>query len=125
MNLQRSKLHRLLEYAYQQVPYYRRLFDRVGFRAVDVLTDLSSLHKLPVVTKAVIRENFDDMLTTEPQRRERMGSLTTGGSTGQPLVFMQDNRFRDYVTADIHRHLGWAGWQLGQAHAYIWGRALR
>jgi phenylacetate-CoA ligase len=25
------------------------------------------------------------------------------------------------VTADIQRHLGWAGWKLGQPHAYIWG----
>jgi phenylacetate-CoA ligase len=50
-----------------------------------------------------------------------MSSLTTGGSTGHPLIFMQDSNFRDYVTADIHRHLGWAGWELGQIHAYIWG----
>jgi phenylacetate-CoA ligase len=34
---------------------------------------------------------------------------------------MQDNNFRNYVTADIHRHIQWTGWQLGQCHAYIWG----
>jgi phenylacetate-CoA ligase len=121
LSLQRNKLHRLLESAYEYVPYYRRLFDRVGFQPSDVLTDLSSMQKIPVLTKATIRDNFDDLLTTNPQRREQMSSLTTGGSTGHPLVFMQDNDFRDYVTADIHRHLGWAGWELGQVHAYIWG----
>jgi len=124
LNLQRNKLHRLLEYAYEKVPYYHRLFDRVGFRPADVLTDLGSMHKIPVLTKAFIRENSDDLLTTEPQRRQQMSSLTTGGSTGHPLVFMQDSNFRDYVTADIHRHLGWAGWQLGQVHAYIWGASF-
>jgi phenylacetate-CoA ligase len=124
LNLQRDKLHRLLDYAYQHVPYYRCLFDRVGFRPADVLTDLSSIHKLPVLSKTVIRENYGDMITTETQRRQGMSSLTTGGSTGQPLIFEQDNSFRDYVTADIHRHLGWAGWQLGQAHAYIWGASF-
>jgi len=121
LGLQRDKLHHLLAYAYRHVPYYRCTFDRVGFRPDDVLTDLTSLRKLPILTKATIRENFDAMLTTERRRRARMSRLTTGGSTGHPLVFMQDTDFRDYVTADIHRHLGWAGWQFGQLHAYIWG----
>jgi len=119
--LQRRKLHRLLTYACQHVPYYRRLFDQVGFRPDDILADPGSLEKLPVLTKAIIRENFDEMLTTEDRRRARLSRLTTGGSTGHPLIFMQDSNFRDYVTADIHRHLGWAGWKLGQIHAYIWG----
>ena len=119
--LQREKLHRLLTYAYGHVPYYQRLFDQTGFRPGDVLVDLSSMRKLPVLTKAIIRDNFDDMLTTESKRRANMSRLTTGGSTGHPLIFMQDTNFRDYVTADIHRHLGWAGWELGQIHCYIWG----
>jgi len=121
LGLQRNKLHRLLEYVYEHVPYYRCLFERVGFRPADVMTDVATMQKIPILTKATIRENFDDLLTTEPRRRRQMSYLTTGGSTGHPLVFMQDNDFRDYVTADIHRHLGWAGWQLGQVHAYIWG----
>jgi len=119
--LQRDKLQRLVEYAYQYVPYYRRMFDQVGFHPDNLRKDLASLRKLPILTKAIIREDFDDLLTTEPPRRKQMGYLTTGGSTGHPLVFMQDSKFRDYVTADIHRHLGWAGWELGQIHAYIWG----
>lgn len=121
LDLQLNKLHRLLVYAYHYVPYYRRTFDQVGFQLDEVLTDLASLRKLPILTKAIIRENFDDMLTTESRRRARMSRLTTGGSTGHPLIFMQDINFRDYVTADIHRHLGWAGWRFGQLHAYIWG----
>ncbi len=119
--LQRRKLHHLLSYAYRYVPYYRRLFDRVGFRPEAVLDDVAALRRLPILTKATIRANFDALLTTESRRRAHLSQLTTGGSTGHPLVFMQDNDFRDYVTADLHRHLGWAGWQFGQIHAYIWG----
>ncbi|RLI52817.1 MAG: hypothetical protein DRP09_17155 [Candidatus Thorarchaeota archaeon] len=124
LKLQRDKLHRLLEYAYEYVPYYHRSFDRVGFHPGDVLTDLSALQKAPILTKSIIKKNFDALLTTEPRRRKQMSKLTTGGSTGRPLVFMQDSNFRDYVTADIHRHLGWAGWELGQPHAYIWGASF-
>lgn len=121
LGLQRDKLQRLVEYAYQYVPYYRRTFDQVGFHPDDLRKDLSSLRKLPILTKAVIRENFDEMLTTEPQRRRRMSKLSTSGSTGHPLIFMQDNDFRDYVTADIQRHMGWAGWKMEDLQALIWG----
>lgn len=121
LELQHTKLHRLLQNVYQNVPYYRRLFDQVGFKPDDVLTDLASMRKIPVLTKQIIREHFDELLTTDSERRKTMSRLTTGGSTGHPLVFMQDSDFRDYVTADLHRHLGWAGWELGQYHVYIWG----
>jgi phenylacetate-CoA ligase len=121
LQLQHDKLYKLLEYASEQIPYYQRAFDRVGFRPADILADLNAIRKIPVLTKALIRENLEDLLSTDPQHRQQLSPLTTGGSTGEPLAFMQDSAFRDHVTADIHRHLGWASWRLGQVHAYIWG----
>ncbi len=121
MALQRAKLQRVIDYAYQYVPYYRRTFDAAGFSPDELREDLDALRKLPVLTKAIIRENFSDMMTTEPQRRKKMTKLATSGSTGHPLVFMQDSDFRDCVTADIQRHLSWGGWEMGKVHAYIWG----
>jgi len=118
---QRQKLQRVIEYAHQYVPYYQKLFEQVGFHPNDLRQNLTVLQKIPVLTKESIRENFDDLLTTEPVRRRQLSQVATSGSTGHPLVFMQDNDYRDTVTADIQRHLGWAGWQLGQVHAYIWG----
>jgi phenylacetate-CoA ligase len=122
--LQRDKLCRLLQYAYTFVPYYRRTFDRVGFQPDDILTDLVALQKIPFLTKALIRENFNDLVTTETRRRKRMGQLSTAGSTGQPLVFMRDLDFRDSVMAEIHHHFTWSGWQFGQPHAYIFGASF-
>ncbi len=119
--LQRNKLQQLMEYAYQYVPYYRRLFDQAGFHPNDLRQDLAALRRIPVLTKAIIRENYDDLQTTETQRRKQLTRVTTSGSSGHPLVFMQDNDYRDGVTADIQRHLGWAGWKMGDLHAYIWG----
>jgi len=121
LDLQRAKLHRLVSYAYQRVPYYQRQFDQAGFNPDDVLTDMRRFRRLPILTKASIHDNFEAIQTTDPKLRESLVKLTTGGSTGRPLVFLQDANFRDFVTADIHRHLGWADWKLGQIHAYIWG----
>lgn len=121
LSLQRNKLHRLLEYAYCAVPYYHRLFDQVGFRPNDILADPTSFQKIPTISKAVINDNFDDLVTTDARKRKRLSRYSSGGSTGHLLIFMQDDDFRDYVTADIHRHIGWTGWQFGECHAYIWG----
>jgi phenylacetate-CoA ligase len=116
--LQHSRLQRLLEYAYQYVPYYQRIFDEVGFRPSDFRNDFSSLTKIPILTKSIIRENWNDLLTTEPDRRGRMRQHSTSGSMGQPLIFMQDD---DFETGDLERHLGWSGWKPGDWQAWIWG----
>ena len=94
--LQRDKLLRLVEYADQFVPYYRRVFKEVGFQPDDLRQDMANLSKIPILTKSIIRRNWNDLLTTEPERRRQMSQLATSGSTGEPLVFMQDNDFRDF-----------------------------
>jgi phenylacetate-CoA ligase len=119
--LQWEKLCRIVEYAYRHVPYYKRVFDQAGFRPEELRADPGSFKKIPVLTKALLRENYNDLSTTEPRRRKELTISTTGGSTGTPMRFMLDHGFRDYATADLQRHLGWAGWKLGQRHAYIWG----
>jgi phenylacetate-CoA ligase len=89
--LQRQKLRRVVEYAYRYVPYYQRVFEQVGFQPDELQHDQTAFQKLPILTKAIIRENFDDLLTTEPSRRQQLSRVTTSGSTGHPLVFMQDH----------------------------------
>ena len=121
LDLQRSKLHRLLEYAYEYVPYYHRLFDKSGFRPANVLSDPDAMHRIPVLTKALVHENFDSLLTTDPQLRKRMTPSSTSGSTGRPLKFMQDNNCRDCATAGLFRYFEWSGWQLGECWASIRG----
>jgi phenylacetate-CoA ligase len=122
MTLQRTKLQHLLDYAYQYVPYYQRTFDDAGFKPGDFQQDLSSLYKIPILTKEIIRKNWDQLVTTEPERRRHISKRSTSGSTGKPLIFMQDNDFRDYVTADLQRHMSWGGWKLGDLHAFFWGK---
>jgi phenylacetate-CoA ligase len=122
--LQRDKLQRLVEYAYQYVPYYRRTFDQVGFQPADLRQDLTRFQKIPVVTKQYMRDHADEFLTTDPIVRKTMQTHTTSGSTGEPFTFWEDYNQRDYVTADILRHLTWCGWRFGEPHAYLWGHMM-
>lgn len=125
LSYQRRRLRRVVEYAYEHVPYYRRVFDQAGFQPGDLEAGMEPFAQLPVLTKALIRQNRSEMVTTEARRRQAMGPLATSGSTGEPLAFLQDSDFRDAVTADTQRHLGWAGCQLGELHAVIWGASFK
>lgn len=118
---QQDKLYRLLKYAYAFVPYYHRTFEQAGFQPDDILTDPAAFQKIPTISKTIIRDNFDDLVTTDPSRQRGLVRNTTGGSTGQPLIFIQDPDFRDYVMAGVHFHYEYTGWQFGECHAYIWG----
>jgi phenylacetate-CoA ligase len=121
LELQRSKLHRLLEYAYEYVPYYHRLFDNSGFRPAEVVSDLGAMRKIPVLTKAQVYEDPDSLVTTDPQLRKEMTAESTSGSTGRPLAVMLDNNGRDRSTAGLFRYFGWTGWRLGECWASIRG----
>jgi phenylacetate-CoA ligase len=121
---QMDKIKRLVAYAYQFVPYYQRAFKNLGFHPQDLSRDFSLYIRLPVLTKEIIRENHADMITKDPELQKQLSILRTSGSTGQPLIFYQDSNFRDAVTADIQRHMGWAGWRLGDSQALIWGAGI-
>src|SRR4051812_37460275 len=77
--LQETKLYRLLENAYTHVPYYRRLFNKVGLQPADIRRDPASFRSLPILSKALVRENFGDLQTTNPEIRPQLTPLTTGG----------------------------------------------
>lgn len=80
-----QQLSKLLDHAYTNVPYYRRVFDERGLRPKDI-QDLYGLRKLPYLTKDIIRENLQDLMATSyPKSKFRYA--TTGGSTGIPMGF--------------------------------------
>jgi phenylacetate-CoA ligase len=120
-DLQDRKLIQLVEYAYQNVPYYHSLFDQVGFHPSDMKKDKTTFQRIPVLTKEIVRSNQDTLQTIEAARQKRMIKVTTSGSTGHPLSFYEDSDFRDRFTAAVQLHLGWAGAELWHRHAYIWG----
>jgi phenylacetate-CoA ligase len=119
--IQQLKLQRLVEYAYRYVPYYQNLFNQIGFEPEDLKGDTGLFRNLPTVDKVYMREHSNEFITTHPAIRKTIHTHSTSGSTGQPFIFWEDHNYRDYVTADILRHLTWSGWRFGDPHAYLWG----
>jgi phenylacetate-CoA ligase len=82
---QMNRLSRLLRHAYENVPYYRRVFDEHGIKPSNI-QNFTDLLKLPYLTKEIIRDNLSN-LTPINYPSSRLEYVTTGGSTGVPLGF--------------------------------------
>ncbi|MFW5837622.1 MAG: phenylacetate--CoA ligase family protein [Desulfovibrionaceae bacterium] len=81
--LQLSRLKRLVERVYHNVPFYRHAFDEAGVRPEDIRS-LSDLKKLPFTEKQDMRNNYPFGLFAVPKEnvvRIHASSGTTGKAT--------------------------------------------
>ena len=124
MALQDERLRKLVRYASDNVPYYRRVFEQRDLKPEDILTS-GDLVKLPILTKQLIRNNFSDLIARGFPRKELIPCLT-GGSTGESLRFYKTrDDYHGWDTAAGLRAHKWAGYQVGEKLALFWGRHPR
>jgi phenylacetate-CoA ligase len=112
IGLQNKRLRQLIKYAYKNVPYYRRIFDERGFKPGDI-KGAQDLVKLPILTKRLIRENFDGMIARGFPSKELLPN-STGGSTGEALKFYstKDDQYNWGHAASLRAHR-WVGYEVG------------
>ncbi len=93
-----DRLVNALCFAGTSVPYYRDLFARHAFSPDKVRSDVRYLNDLPYLTKDIIREQSDRMLSRAlDQTRHHI--CKTGGSTGLSSVIYYDQEGADYSAA--------------------------
>ena len=56
---QLQQLNKLLIQAYEHVPYYKKLFDRLNLKPENIRS-IQDLQKLPFLTKDIIKENMEE-----------------------------------------------------------------
>ena len=95
---QTKALHDCRAYAYAHSPFYQKFHQGLTERP---------LHELPVLTKTIVMENFDDLITDRKVHlydlrkylaegdqtklfRDRYRVTVTSGSTGQPGIFLNN-----------------------------------
>jgi phenylacetate-CoA ligase len=81
--LQWEKFKILLNHAYQNVPFYRRLFDSVGVKPEDI-KGADDLYKIPTITKSQIKNNKKDVVARNTNLKGCV-EYKTSGSTGNNL----------------------------------------
>ena len=116
-SLRQERLARLIGFARDNSPYYRKLYERLPVGVAD-------LRMLPPVSKGDLMENFDEWVADPAVKRKdaetfvsdpaRIGSLflerfvafATSGTSGRPAVFLHDgDAARVYASLAVMRRL--------------------
>ncbi len=118
--LQNKRLRSFLCDIGEKVPYYRDLFAEIKFDpgAVGCVADLQ---KLPLLGKPDIRANMDNMTAVDAGQLQR---FNTGGSSGEPLIFMLGNERVSHDVAAKRRATRWWGVDIGDPEIVVWGSPI-
>lgn len=119
-DLQMARLRDLLATVSATVPFYQELFRINGLEARNFCTP-AALAALPLVDKALIRDNQDRW------RAAGAGPLarhSTSGSSGEPLSFLLGRHRISFDIAAKWRATRWWDVDIGDREMVLWGSAL-
>jgi len=111
-------LKRMLAHAYEEVPFYRRAFDRAGLTPGDVRSR-DDFCRVPFLEKTHLQEDQDELIARSFRDKPLITSHS-GGSTGQPVEFKFHRDHYDRRCAAWMRADRWAGWELGEPQVVLW-----
>jgi phenylacetate-CoA ligase len=84
------KCTRLVEHAYQTVPFYRNRLDSIGMHPRD-LRKREDFHRIPLLTREDIRSSFEQ-IKSDIADESCFRFVSTGGTTGEPVKVAHDRR---------------------------------
>ena len=120
--LQWQAVSRMLQYAYDNTPFYRERFDDAGIIPAEI-TSPQDLLRIPMLTRSDIRSRLDDLWS----RRYRRGDLlvsATGGTTDTPVQLLRSPEMIPEKSAMQSRFDTWAGMWPGDKVFYLWGARI-
>jgi phenylacetate-CoA ligase len=116
---QLERIKALISYAYENVPFYRNEWRSLGLEPGDVKS-YADFENLPVLTKKIIRENWNDLISTS-SRQEQLIKSGTGGTTDSPITILYSYERARIKEAEMHFFREWFNWLPGDRVAYLWG----
>ena len=82
--VQEKKIRKIVRYAYQNVPFYRKRFDQVGLKP-ESIRKLEDVAKIPLTAKSDLINNYPLGMLAVPA--DRLYCLhASSGTTGKPIV---------------------------------------
>jgi phenylacetate-CoA ligase len=118
-NIRKKKLTYLLLHAYKNVPYYHNILGKAEV-VVNGSANLENFNKIPILTKEIIRKEGSNLYAKDYQRRKPYKN-TSGGSTGEPVCFLQDQDYSDWNIANKIYYKSFGGQDVGQKELRLWG----
>jgi phenylacetate-CoA ligase len=81
---QLNELKKILTYSYENIPYYKELFDKIKFDTA-TFKSIQELERIPILTKELVRQNYEKL--KNPNFKGEIVHAHTSGSTGKSLNF--------------------------------------
>jgi len=106
---QLERLNELLIQAKENSPYFKDALSDIKIP----LSSLTEITKLPILSKELIRSNFDSIPCANIPKKRFVHHMT-GGSTGEPMHFYWDTRGQDWNRGTVYRSAEWANTALGE-----------
>ena len=116
-----SALQNFIAYAYNHVPYYRRLMDDKKVCPGDIKST-ADLYLIPYLTKPDLRTHFQDLQVSPAPPRTQV--ISTGGSTGAPATVLVSMESHGFAEAARLRAQGWFGLKPGDREMVLWGSPI-
>lgn len=115
-DIQHDYLQEMLRYAVSHVPWYRENGPNIDRIKSD---PIEALRQFPLLTKDDIRTQQKDLHAENFQGRWYKN--TSGGSTGEPVLFLQDDTYKEKGAAAKMLFFNWAGRDEGESVVRLWG----
>ncbi len=120
--LQLKRLQKIVKYAYEKVPFYKKKYDEAGVKPSDIKT-LKDIEKLPFVTKTDLRDNYPyGMLSVPLSDIARIHA--SSGTSGKPTVVTYTKEDMEVWTECVARLVAAAGGQKGDIVQICFGYGL-
>lgn len=95
-NFQEKKLKSLIIHANKNVPYYHNIFKKIDI--INDIVDLSKFKNIPILTKEILSNHNNDLISKDIKKRNWYYNRS-GGSTGNPVKFVQDKYYNSWSIA--------------------------
>ena len=115
-----QRLERLLHHAWSQTDYYHEVLETCG-AVRNGKVNLDRFADIPFLTKDIIRSQGARLTARHLPKGRKAHENRTGGTTGQPVSFAQDNAYWDATIANRTYHFSLAGKALGEREMKVWG----
>ncbi len=120
---QMQQLEKLLAHSYENVPYYRRIFNERDLKPKDIKS-IGDLRKLSYLTKDIIRENLPDLIA-QNYPKSKLKYVTTSGTTGIPLgLYWEKGVSNPKEWAFVWRQWNWARFRFGEKRVILRGNVI-
>jgi phenylacetate-coenzyme A ligase PaaK-like adenylate-forming protein len=115
---QKGLLFNILDYSIKNVPYYNEIAKK---NELKIFKDsiFEDIKKFPILDKEILRDQFANLKSTAFE--DKYFENTSGGSTGEPVVFLQDIVHSEKGKAAKILFDEWAGRKDGEKKIKLWG----